>query len=632
MKIISFLKFKELHLQNSFIVIHLILNSLPMKTYKVLFLFYILACLNYDANAQLFVSPDNFIFVKNEVVFVKQNIELKSETSSIYLRKDAQLVQGTTATSGNKGIGDLSVYQEGTTTNYAYNYWCSPVGAHLEPAGNSAFGVGQLKSINSIDSSSNSIILPVNNPNGVASPLSIASRWIYKFLVSTNYSQWIYVGGNSAINAGEGFTMKGTSGVNTTTVEGVQNNPGANQRYDFRGKPNDGTISIPVQNANLTLTGNPYPSAIDLSAFLNAQANCTGIAYFWEQDKTTTSHNVAAYKGGYGAFSSGALNSKGIYVPATYYSYDGGGNPGSIFSTPLNNLERRFSPIGQGFMIEGNENGTIVEMKNEYRVYIKEGSLNYSEFERNSGNTSAISNIQSVSNFDYTSVNTQPVPQIRFNTLLNNLGIRQLSLGFQSETTDGVDRGFDAKSADDVAPADVYFVLNNNRYVISVLPFSSEKRIAIGFKNTAAANYKITVNEFLNFSDAENVYLYDKISGIYYDIKNSFCELNLPAGTNNTQYEITFFDATLGTANVNYQNFQIFQNNDLKQLTISNPNQIEISKVEIYDVAGKELFLFKTDKTAFQCATSSWSNGIYIVKISSKDGKTTAKKISVSNL
>jgi hypothetical protein len=107
--------------------------------------------------------------------------------------------------------------------------------------------------------------------------------------------------------------------------------------------------------------------------------------------------------------------------------------------------------------------------------------------------------------------------------------------------------------------------------------------------------------------------------------------LNLPAGINNTQYEITFSNPTLGTANVNYQNFEIFQNNDLKQLIISNPKQIEISKVEIYDVAGKQLFLFKTDKTAFQCATSSWSNGIYIVKISSKDGKTTAKKISVSN-
>ena len=81
------------------------------------------------------------------------------------------------------------------------------------------------------------------------------------------YSNWIPVGSNSDLNAGEGFTMKGTSGTNSTSVNGVLNNPGNKQRYDFRGKPNDGTISIPVGIGQFTLTGNPYPSAIDLSAF-----------------------------------------------------------------------------------------------------------------------------------------------------------------------------------------------------------------------------------------------------------------------------------------------------------------------------------------------------------------------------
>jgi hypothetical protein len=52
-------------------------------------------------------------------------------------------------------------------------------------------------------------------------------------------TSWI----SSAINAGEGFTMKGTSEVNTY-CKWVQNNPGSKQRYDFRGKPNDGTIQL----------------------------------------------------------------------------------------------------------------------------------------------------------------------------------------------------------------------------------------------------------------------------------------------------------------------------------------------------------------------------------------------------
>jgi hypothetical protein len=68
----------------------------------------------------------------------------------------------------------------------------------------------------------------------------------------------------------------------------------------------------------LVLTGNPYPSAIDLSAFLLDATNTTGIAYFWEQDKTIDSHYIADYKGGYGTFSP-LGGSNGVYTPATFF-------------------------------------------------------------------------------------------------------------------------------------------------------------------------------------------------------------------------------------------------------------------------------------------------------------------------
>jgi hypothetical protein len=83
---------------------------------------------------------------------------------------------------------------------------------------------------------------------------------------ASSNTNWVYVGSGSSLNAGEGFTMKGTCSTNTNIVTGSQNNPGSNQRYDFRGKPNDGTIAISMR-VEMVLTGNPYPSAIDLSAF-----------------------------------------------------------------------------------------------------------------------------------------------------------------------------------------------------------------------------------------------------------------------------------------------------------------------------------------------------------------------------
>ena len=71
--------------------------------------------------------------------------------------------------------------------------------------------------------------------------------------------------------------MKGTMGSDGYNPGGVElsaNNPynaspfvPSAQRYDFRGKPNDGNIGIDVADGKLTLTGNPYSSAINLNMF-----------------------------------------------------------------------------------------------------------------------------------------------------------------------------------------------------------------------------------------------------------------------------------------------------------------------------------------------------------------------------
>jgi hypothetical protein len=590
------------------------------------------------ANAQLFVSANTNVLVNNEVVYVQKEMELNAATSNFYLRKDAQLLQGTNVTGANKGLGNLSVFQEGTTNNFQYNYWCSPVGGNIATAGNSPFGITQLKDIADLTLSNAPTILAANNYNGTASPFAIAPYWINKLVAANGYSNWIAVGSNSNLNAGEGFTMKGTSGTNLITVNGVQNNPGSKQRYDFRGKPNDGTISIPVGIEQFTLTGNPYPSAIDLSAFLVGATNSTGIAYFWEQDKTVDSHYIAEYKGGYGAFSPGTLNSSGVYVPATFYSYDGSGNEGSATGTG-GTYQRRFCPVGQGFLIDGNANGTV-EMKNSYRVFVKEGALNYSQFEKTvnqnktPSTTEHLAKIQSVSGFDYTKVSLAPTPQIRFNTLLNGEGVRQLALAFIPEATDGVDRAMDAMSSSDDSAADVYFVLDDSEFVINALKFDINKSIPVGFRNTGEANYKITVKEILNFTEASNVYLHDKVKDLYFDIKNSFHEMTLPTGVNNTQFEITFkSNVALGVEEKAIQNFVVYQNNNEKSLTISNSLLMDLATCNLYDVAGKIIFSKKDLGTnaSYKFSTSGLSDGIYIVKLATKDKIEVGKKIIIKN-
>jgi hypothetical protein len=562
----------------------------------------------------MYVKTDTYIYASNQYVYIKNDLELNTSTSNFYLRNDGQLLQGTTGSGANKGLGTLSVFQEGTVNNYQYNYWCSPVGnVASSTSTNNPFGIellGRPTTVTATTAATASVTY-----DGTASPLTIAPYWIYKFIVKSLYSDWVAVGSASTIAAGEGFTMKGTSGTDATTINGVQNNTGSNQRYDFRGKPNDGTIEISVLPGELTLTGNPYPSAIDLPAFLIAETNCTGIAYFWEQDKTVNSHYIADYKGGYGTYAGGVDE----YANAIFWTYDGAGNNVTNIGSLGHAFKRQYAPIGQGFMIEGKVGATgNVQMKNSYRVYVKEGIANNSQFEKRANSkTAAI---------------TSTRPKIRFNTLLDNGPISQMILLFDPLSTDGVDQAMDAASPND-GPANSYFVINGNEYIIEVMPFDIDKKIAIGFRNYAEANYKITVNEMLNLPEVTDVYLHDKITNLFYDIKNSFYDLTLPAGTYNTQYEITFKNGSLGVDDIRKQSFVVQQDNVNKSLIINNPLQLKLATCSLYDVVGKLIFAkthLGTD-TSYRFPTSNLSNGIYIVKLTTNDKGEMGTKIIVKN-
>ncbi|WP_290864690.1 T9SS type A sorting domain-containing protein [Flavobacterium sp.] len=562
----------------------------------------------------MYVKDNTFIYVSNQSVYVKNALELNAISSIFYLRNEGQLLQGTTGSGANKGVGSLSVFQEGTVNNYQFNYWCSPVGNVSSPTSvNNPFGIMQLG--RPISLTATTAATASMTYDGTSSPLSIASFWVNKFQVNLSlYSDWVSVGSASTINPGEGFTMKGSSGTDATTVGGVQNNSdGKHQRYDFRGKPNDGTISIPVLAGEWTLTGNPYPSAIDLQAFLIAELNCTGTAYFWEQDKMVNSHYLADYKGGYGAYSSA-----NIYVPAPFYSYDGEGN--QISGTDVRyggDYKRKYAPVGQGFMVEGLVNGNV-QMKNSYRKFVKENTANNSEFARiKNGKTAAATTVD--------------LPQIRFNILLNNGPVSPMVLAFDPTSTDGVDRA-DSSSPNE-SPANSYFVIDGNEYIIEVMPFDIDKKIPIGFRNNAEVNYKITVNEMINLPEVTNVYLHDKTTDLYHDIKNSLYDVTLPAGTYNTRYEITFKNGALGVGDTENQGFLIQQDNVNKKIIIKNPSQIELANCSLYDVVGK--LVFNKDKlgtqTTYTFSTNDLSNGIYIVKLTTNDKTEKGQKIIVKN-
>jgi len=633
----------------------------------------------HNISAQLFVSNSSYIYNKGTYVYVKGDVELRDAASNLYLRNEGQLLQaGTTVNGTNKGNGNLSVFQEGTANNYAYNYWCAPVGVPQgATVGNSVFGINQIKRPSGLTSIGGQSYIPGYDGVSTNTTLAISSYWIYKYITGNDYSNWIQVGLANSIAPGEGFTMKGVSGTDNTDVgEATLNNTGNNQRYDFRGVPNEGTIGIMVNNLGAaypssTLTGNPYPSAINLNLFLlensgyvvdyitgayapsGAATNViTGTAYFWEQRKTPapTSHVLTQYVAGYGEYvANGATAfSPGTYNNATWNTFnpDGtvnvaGGGSGT------GRYKRMFAPVGQGFLVNGIVAGTA-QMKNLYRTFVKESSGN-SEFERTAVNSQNFSDsrdpntiqtsannwseIPNVAGVDYTKFSKDEVPQIKIHTILNNEFTKEITLAFNPISTDGYDSAMDGAASATNLPNDAYFPLNNSYFSISTIPFSLEKRIPIAFKSATTTNFKVSVGEIINFEGAENIYLHDKVSGMYYDIKNSTHEMVLPAGTNTTQYEITFINGLLGTPNIAANAFDLVQNNVSHMLTIANPKLMDLKSVALYDITGKLIFS-KTNlgtENRYEFSTSGISDSVYIIKIITADDKDFSKKVTIYN-
>jgi hypothetical protein len=423
--------------------------------------------------------------------------------------------------------------------------------------------------------------------------------------------------------------MKGTSGTDLTDIEGngVQNNSGGSgtQRYDFRGKPNNGNIIVNVDTNKFTLTGNPYPSALNVNKFLLDTENfaCTGIAYYWEQNKAINSHSLAQYQGGYGTYSPISKTSSGLYVAATFNTYNNDGSFNTLGISSGLVVERKYAPIGQGFMVKGVSNGALV-LKNSHREYYKEsGSL--SQFER----SSVLQNNQTTENPEGV------VSHFRLNTTFNNQFTKQIALAFVPEATDFVDRGIDALSPSSAdLPNDVYFFLDNSKYVIEGINFDVNKRISVGVKSTNNATFKFMIPEVIDFDQNQNIYLYDGQDGTYHDIKNGMFEVMLPTGIYNNRFEITFLETTLNTNEIIKDNLIVLQNNQNQILTISNPNLIELKSVNLYEMTGKQIF--SRENLGIQqnhhFSTNGLPEAVYLVEMFTNDNLKIGQKIIISNV
>ncbi|MBF8150545.1 T9SS type A sorting domain-containing protein [Winogradskyella sp. F6397] len=599
-------------------------------------LYSLLLLSSYISYAQLSVQNDAYIFVKNQYVFVTDDVNIDDADSKIYLRDEAQLLQGDGAT-GNSGLGELSVYQTGTVNQWSYNYWCSPVGNNSAAFGNEDARVNLIDEATGLTSSVDALF--IGGYNGSSSPLSIAQRWLWTYQTSDQYIDWIFVGSSGDIKPGLGFTMKGNGTAET-----------GSQLYDFRGKPNNGTISNDVANGLNTLVGNPYPSAMDSAAFIHDadnQASINGTLQYWEQDGNVPSHVLQDYIGGYALFTIDAAGGMITSTPAVFKTYDEQDNVFDLPPGPGSNGTKqalRYIPIGQGFMVEGitgtPETPAKVYTKNAHRVFVKESDGN-SYFFRSNTNDSNTNETTEPLGIQYQDNGLSIIPEDykRFRINVDFIDdesqyTRQLILNFHESATAGFDYGLELIRTESYN-SDAYFSLDEKVYSAQAFPFEETLVIPLSIDIEQQQPLRFRIFDIQNFDAAQGIYIHDKHNDSYTNLRSLDYELNIEPGNYTDRFEIVFAtESTLGIDEFDVTSLNVFQDNNNHQLSVQNPNSLDIKSVEIFDVAGKQILKVDYDavKAQYNLSTYGISDGVYVVNIVTDNSTTTkSQKILVKN-
>ncbi|MEO5778119.1 MAG: LamG-like jellyroll fold domain-containing protein [Flavobacterium sp.] len=520
----------------------------------------------------------------------------------------SQLVQTTNSDLDVTSSGSLERDQQGQAIKYNYNYWSSPVSSINNTTINHGYTVnGVMKDGTNANNPQN--LQWTSSINGSpTSPITLSSYWIFKFQNSTNaYANWAAAGPYGTLLPGQGYTLKGCG---SATLD---------QNYVFVGKPNNGTITSTVGAGNLNLCGNPYASAIDANQFIDDNASSIlGTLLIWEHYSTNSSHATSEYQGGYATYTK-----TGGTAPVAPAGVSG---LGSSSKTP-----KRFIPVGQGFFVTGSATGGTITFNNGQRLFVKENdATSYTMFKQYNGPVT-ITNPEFNNQHDGFVEQQYMKLKLGFNSTQNYH--RQILLGFMNEqATAGYDNGYDALSIETLTN-DMYFINGTNKLNINGDGYFNVDNIyPLGVKNSVAGVVKFVVDEKENFDSSQEIYIYDNVTSIYHSIKDQNFQIELPAGTYDSRFSLTFTDAGATGGNTKVSNeISVIHSQANNTINIKNELQdVNVKSVSLYNLLGQQVTVWKIynqNQADIQLRIADLSAGTYIVKVITDNGDITKKII-----
>ncbi|MFN7014987.1 MAG: hypothetical protein ACK4ON_12035, partial [Bacteroidia bacterium] len=331
---------------------------------------------------------------------------------------------------------------------------------------------------------------------------------------------------NNYVYQTAGTTMALGVGYLSRAPENLVYNPTQILQSTFVGTPNNGIISTPIVKSTATnnMIGNPYPSAIDIDLFITDPANSgivNGTIFLW-------THNTAIVNNNYSVNDYAKYNLTGGVKTASAALSGGAVPTGKVAA-------------GQGFFIEANTalaNGTYsATFKNSMRI----SGNNNQFFRTNNSNT--------VNNSDGGSVSQALEKHRVWLSISNDEGAyNEMLVGYIQNATNDFDVLYDGKTTVVGNPVSIFTRVGTTDLAIQAkaLPFSTDDVVPFGIASTIDGELTITLENFDGLFDNQNIYLLDKVTGLYHDLKAANYTFSTTNGTFNDRFELRYTTQTLG--------------------------------------------------------------------------------------
>jgi hypothetical protein len=554
-----------------------------------------------DAGASLTVQGDHAV-TNTSYLELKGTLDLLGD-SQLIQTKGSDLVTGV--------AGKILRRQEGATSPFWYNYWCSPVGelgaTNLsDNNANTTFRLNMLKD----DSGDPIVFTPGYTANG-----TVSSYWLFTLINGVTYYDWAQISTTKDLSPGVGYTQKGTGG---------------DANFIFEGKPNNGTIKIdvedrggngsdPTRSRTNLLIGNPYASALDVGKFIDDNAGViSGTINLWQQ-WGGDSHILNEYNGGYAQ-----VNKTGGVRASQFVGIDGGttnGNEGSKIPTP-------YIAVAQGFIVEVIADG-VIEFNNSQRVFIKETPSEVSS-EENSLFLKGESQLKSDAKALKSTVSTERqdnsvIEKIRleFNGITGPEVRRELLLGFSALTTDAYDYGYEAE-IETSSQSDLNLLLEGKHYNIQAYgAITAEKVVPLHLNASGDHTFEIKMTALENLPEDQEIYLRDNLTGAYFDLRQGQSyRFTSEQGVFNERLELVFQSeaATLSLEEAEVASNYIYYNKKENVLYAKKLSE-DISKFAIYNLNGQkvmEMNALSRETLSRGVSLPNMSGGAYIACLKTK--------------